>query len=364
MAKPWSGATWMGDMHSTIADQPLSNIILPGSHDACAFKLFPTELAPFAPSQAKSCVAKRCCCCIPLNFSIAQTGDLHDQLSAGSRYLDMRIAFDNNQQLLRTEHSLYGLPIKELLEQVARFINQESSEIVILHLRHFSVAHHYDMTDEHHASLVQLVQETLNVEYFIRHDERHLSIQALKDKDRRIMLVYGTDACAQVNETDWIHSESIVIPKGVGWLNSQTTEHMVAAMNNLAQRASPTNNGFHKMAPAITPNDQLIKAGVINCICCCICRLLCAHTCKAPAGLKEVSDVVSDALLHEIPTMVAQGKRFNILDMDHIVRQQKRNRLIETVALLNGRQCQHHHHQVVGDTKMVVLEQEPTGHAK
>ena len=125
----------MGDMHSTIAHQPLSNIILPGSHDACAFKLYPTQLAPFAPSQAKSCLAKRCCCCVPLNFSIAQTGDLHDQLSAGSRYLDMRVAFDNKQQLLRTEHGLYGLPIKELLEQVARFINQATKPLYYRALR-------------------------------------------------------------------------------------------------------------------------------------------------------------------------------------------------------------------------------------
>ena len=345
----WNGSTWMKDQ--PISHLPLHKLIIPGSHDAGAYKLYAREVAPFAPSLLKSCWIQYLCCCIPLNFAKAQTGTLYDQLSAGSRYLDVRIAFDMKTQRLRTEHSLYGLPVRELLSQIARFVHQEASEIVILHLRHFKVKQYYDMTDAHHALLVQMLHTMFDTDHFVRHNELQLSFQELKQKNRRIVLIYGTDTCV-VNET-WILSEKSVIPGGVGWLNAQTTQDMVASMKLLANTS--TDHSYHKIAAAITPNEQLIKAGVVNCICCGICRLICAQSCKAPAGLGEVSDVVSDALIEELPTMVKQqGTHFNILDMDHVVRQQKRNRLIETIVMLNGAQCQH----VVGEDKAKLIAPE------
>jgi hypothetical protein len=352
---PWT-SKWMGEMKSVISHHPIADLILPGSHDACAYKLSSTEVTPFAPTQLNSCFAKHCCCCVGQNYAVAQTGSLYDQLLSGSRYLDMRVTFDEKKQLLRTEHALYGLPIDQLFQQIALFIKEHPTEIIIMHLRHFSVTKLYDMKLEHHDMILQLLEEIFDEDDFIKLNEINESLLELKKKKRKILLVYGTEDCSKANELDWIHSEQDVLPGGVGWTKSTTTEDLILQWKILSnkQQSSTTDDNSndttisntpqkcYKVSTAITPDNVSIKDGILNCIFCCICRLICPKSCKIPAGLKEFSDAVSDALIDETKNLVETAHvRLNIMDMDHVVRQQKRNQLIETIVKLNAVQCQH-----------------------
>ena len=204
---------WMNEIFSSIRKKPLSNITIPGSHDACAYNLSTTEIAPFAPAALNSCLVRNCCGCVSQNFALAQSDNLFEQMQSGSRYLDIRVTFDEKRNLLRTEHSLYGLPIRQLLQQVALFIELAPSEFVILHLRHFSVTKHYDMNSTHHKQILDLLQETFsNNELFMKCDELHLPFEVLKERGRCLQIIYGISSEEQANTLNWIHLEMNVLP--------------------------------------------------------------------------------------------------------------------------------------------------------
>jgi len=58
---------------------------------------------------------------------------VHDQLVAGARYLDMRVTKLIGQ--LYGEHGLYSRPLKAYLRDIRRFVEEHSSEVVILHFQ-------------------------------------------------------------------------------------------------------------------------------------------------------------------------------------------------------------------------------------
>jgi len=58
---------------------------------------------------------------------------MYDQLVAGSRYLDMRVTKLVGQ--LYGEHGLYSRPLKVYLRDIRRFVEEHTSEVVILHFQ-------------------------------------------------------------------------------------------------------------------------------------------------------------------------------------------------------------------------------------
>ena len=256
----------------------------------------------------------------------------------GSRYLDMRVTYDVKKKCLRTEHSLYGLPIRDLLAQVSAFISNYPSEIVILHLRHFSIDQYYDMTREHHFMIVQLLQEIFDHETFVLRDELRLPLSVLKERKRSILILYGTtgkDGDNVVETLDWIHFQKSVLPGGVGWCNTQTPQDLVSTASAFVDKQHEQSWNMYKVAVANTPDDKLIKRGLLNCIFCCCCRVLCRRRCFRPAGLKDLSDDAGDLMVDMYTDMVRDRKRINIIDMDHVNRQQKRCNLMERIVRLN-----------------------------
>jgi len=328
---------WMNEIFSSIRKKPLSNITIPGSHDACAYNLSTTEIAPFAPAALNSCLVRNCCGCVSQNFALAQSDNLFEQMQSGSRYLDIRVTFDEKRNLLRTEHSLYGLPIRQLLQQVALFIELAPSEFVILHLRHFSVTKHYDMNSTHHKQILDLLQETFsNNELFMKRDELHLPFEVLKERGRCLQIIYGISSEEQANTLDWIHLEMNVLPDGAGWSNSQSVEDLQEKLEIVINNHQGKEDIMYKITGALTPDDTVVKDGILNCILCCLCRCICTTKCFKPASLREISDVTGAHLMKTVFKNVKEkGNRINIIDMDHISRQQSKRKLMESVVLLN-----------------------------
>jgi hypothetical protein len=343
---------WQGDLSRHLAPLPLSLHTIPGSHDAGAYNLSSSEIAPFAPALLhKCCIIKTCCGCVVRSFALAQSDSLYEQMTSGSRYLDVRVSLDEKKDLLRTEHGLYGLPIRELLEQVSLFIQDHPTEIIIIHLRHFSINNYYEMETSHHQALIKMLQKLFSIEQFVRRNELQLSYSVLKERKRSVVVLYGcTPNCCNV---DWIHFEKDVLSEGVGWLNCQNQKTLVERfIQNVNDHQTPNQKDttlpvsrdaialtkpkpFYKVAAAITPNGQVIKDGVLNCIFCFVCRCICPMRCLRPVSLREISDSAGDVLIDTFKELRARNARVNIVDMDFISRQQQRSHLMEAVILLN-----------------------------
>ncbi|GFR68267.1 PI-PLC X domain-containing protein 2 [Elysia marginata] len=145
-----STADWMANLPQSLQQLPLSKIAIPGSHDTGAYNLDVNgPVASDAPSFVKYVSwlpgVKR----IAANWGNTQNLDLKQQLEAGIRYFDLRVAVNPQDKNLYLVHTLYGPKVEDLLSTVDTFLNEHTGEIILLDFNHF-----YDMTDDNHKALL------------------------------------------------------------------------------------------------------------------------------------------------------------------------------------------------------------------
>jgi hypothetical protein len=136
---PASNANWMQSHWSQLADKPLTQLCLPGTHDSGTFELHENTLAPDASSTIQKL------------FNYADTDEdatgvrdyiksmatsqsssmsMYEQLANGIRYIDLRVCQVDGSYY--TCHSLVGDPIPELLQDIYRFLSENPVEVVFV----------------------------------------------------------------------------------------------------------------------------------------------------------------------------------------------------------------------------------------
>lgn len=126
---------WMTLTYNCIKDRHLADLAVPGTHNSATWAihshnttLVDSQLAllyHWSPDTI-------------LNWSIAQTHDLHQQLHWGFRYLDLRVAYVTGPQGLNFYwwHCLTADLIEPGLRQISDFVNQNPGEVIILSFTH------------------------------------------------------------------------------------------------------------------------------------------------------------------------------------------------------------------------------------
>jgi hypothetical protein len=176
-----STAGWMGALHSSIGDLPLSEIVIPATHDSGTAGFtrdsvvapdFPNTIAGAISSLSGkihnatgSCSLDPSGVCADLlnsltglfdnggshfvtggqlngvygtigdstaGLAIAQDTTILQQLNGGVRLLDIRLCVNTGSTDLRFCHSLYGGPINGVLPDIKSFIQSHPTELVIL----------------------------------------------------------------------------------------------------------------------------------------------------------------------------------------------------------------------------------------
>lgn len=183
-----SGA-WMAELAPVIGALPLNRVVFPGTHDSATASLDPDlDLAPDAPDALKT--ARKIFAVLEafrdaltrdplwsalyyllvkilgdwswhptlrrlvLPASQAQGRTIAQQLAAGIRYFDLRVA--DRSGTLRVCHTLYGEPITHVIDEVAAYLDANDREIVIFDLQNF-----YDVSDGQHHALAERIVETI-----------------------------------------------------------------------------------------------------------------------------------------------------------------------------------------------------------
>ncbi|GFO44982.1 PI-PLC X domain-containing protein 2 [Plakobranchus ocellatus] len=147
-------ADWMSNLPEVLKKQPLSSITMPGTHDTGAFCLDCRDKpAPDAPDfvNAVSWIpgVKK----VLADWGITQSLNFQQQLEAGIRYFDLRVATYPDSRELYLVHTLYGPSVEDMLSDVDAFLNEHPGEIVLLDFNHF-----YDMdVSDHEALLTRLL---------------------------------------------------------------------------------------------------------------------------------------------------------------------------------------------------------------
>ncbi|XP_075937656.1 PI-PLC X domain-containing protein 1 [Anarhichas minor] len=134
---------WMSGLPEELWDVPLTNLAIPGSHDAMSYCLdINSPLIPSEPDTFRLLDGLFYCFTRPAIFKWATTQDksIEEQLSMGIRYFDLRIAHkpnDSSRDLYFTHVIYTHLTVLETLSSVAVWLTSHPKEVVILACSHF-----------------------------------------------------------------------------------------------------------------------------------------------------------------------------------------------------------------------------------
>lgn len=134
---------WMGNLPEELWDVPITNLAIPGSHDAMSYCLDITS--PLVRSESDSfrlldsllyCVTRPAI----FRWTTTQEKCIVDQLSMGIRYFDLRIAHKPNDPSndLYFTHIIYTyLTVLDTLKEVVKWLESHPKEVVLLACSHF-----------------------------------------------------------------------------------------------------------------------------------------------------------------------------------------------------------------------------------
>ena len=149
----YHGNKWMAELAKDIRDTPLCRVGLPGTHDSGTYQ-FDKDMGASPDNDLTSTIQEklgilggvkdmilgnifeRLCQC--------QDMSIKDQLNMGVRYLDLRIVYHKESGKYYTCHGVYCADMKDIIDDINKFLSANPKEIVILDFNHL-----YDMEGQH-----------------------------------------------------------------------------------------------------------------------------------------------------------------------------------------------------------------------
>ncbi|KAI4554083.1 hypothetical protein MJG53_019382 [Ovis ammon polii x Ovis aries] len=154
-----ANADWMSALSSRLWDVPLHQLSIPGSHDTMTYCL--NKKSPISSQEPRLLQLLRKvlpCVTLPvvLKWSTTQVLSVTEQLDAGVRYLDLRIAHmeEGSERNLHFVHMVYTTAlVEDTLTEISEWLEGHPREVVILACRNFE-----GMTEGLHEYLVGCIK--------------------------------------------------------------------------------------------------------------------------------------------------------------------------------------------------------------
>jgi hypothetical protein len=106
----------------------------------------------------------------------------------GIRYFDLRCGWDATIQQWRTFHFEFGTPIETLISQIAQFLTDYTSEIVIIEASHFDG----DPTDDDKRTLAEILITHLGGVMYAREDNMAFTINDMVSSGHRAIVTFDS----------------------------------------------------------------------------------------------------------------------------------------------------------------------------
>lgn len=184
---------WMSNLPLHLHDVPLFKLAIPGSHDSMSYDL-DVNSSIIEPDKLKK-FSKICCVRkIMRRWAVTQDKTITEQLDAGVRYFDLRVARkpkDTNPTRLFFYHGLYT---KTDVETVLRVINDWATshpkEILILELSNFK-----EMTETLHQHLINFIKTLFGGKLFPKNEIPTLN--RCWNKGKNVIIAYDYPKASQ-----------------------------------------------------------------------------------------------------------------------------------------------------------------------
>ncbi|XP_030289772.1 PI-PLC X domain-containing protein 1 [Sparus aurata] len=214
---------WMSALPEQLWDVPLSDMAIPGSHDAMSYCL--DINSPLVRSESdcfRLLDGLFYCFTRPAIFRWSTTQDksIEEQLSMGIRYFDLRVARKPNDSSgdLYFTHVIYThLTVLETLSSVAAWLDSHQKEVVILACSHFE-----GISDRLHQAFI-LSLKMLFGSKLCPHEEPVLTLRSLWASGYQVVLSYDSQTAVRHQEL-WP-----AIP--YWWANQRTAQGVISYLD-------------------------------------------------------------------------------------------------------------------------------------
>lgn len=123
-------------------------------------------------------------------WSMTQNLNFREQLEGGIRYFDLRVSSkpgDPDHEVYFI-HGLFGLRVRDGLNDINNFLNFHLKEIVFLDFNH-----HYAMDHEHHRYLIDMLKEVFGSKLCRINVVEDITLDYLWKKKYQVLFQYSTD---------------------------------------------------------------------------------------------------------------------------------------------------------------------------
>ncbi|KAJ8350860.1 hypothetical protein SKAU_G00259900 [Synaphobranchus kaupii] len=223
---------WMSHLPGALWDVPLCNLAIPGSHNTVTYCLDRNDRSPVDPKQP-DLLRKLDKYMKPLirpfvyKWSITQEYDVKEQLDAGVRYFDLRIARRPNDRSsdLYFYHGVFTtVTVETVLKEIREWLDSHPREVAILSFSHFlglnQELHHLLVETIKNVFITKLCPKTVSTNLS---NLWHLGYQAIVSYDNGIVNRY----------------EELWAPIPYWWANKYRADLLIEELECRKQRGRP-----------------------------------------------------------------------------------------------------------------------------
>ncbi|MBN3781026.1 hypothetical protein G3O06_26300 [Burkholderia sp. Ac-20345] len=247
LASSASCAGWM----TQFASQPLNKLVIPGSHDSGAYEVsVPGVTSPdfsqirYVPDFLQAMFVK--------DWGKSQSLSVGQQLTAGYRYLDLRLCGKGNT--VYTCHGVYTAPLSQIVADVKSYLStaDASSEVIVMDINHL-----YGMSPELNASVASTLGSQLG-QWIASPSQFTMSTPVGKfaSANKHLIITYA-DQSTQVSNSNMLWPTTVI---NSPWPNAQTASSLEAALS-ISPPVSTSQLYVHQTQ--LTPSAQIIEGGFL-----------------------------------------------------------------------------------------------------
>ncbi|EDO43434.1 predicted protein [Nematostella vectensis] len=286
----------------------LNDLVIPGSHDSGTFYLNQDlEVGPDEPQMIHNLVTVfgKFAKSVVHGWSVTQSLNIYEQLYAGVRYIDLRVALRAEENDVRIVHGLYGCLVNEILRDVKRFNAERPKEVVILDFNHF-----YNMDSEAHQrladTLLGMFGETLRAP---GEDPLNVTLQDLWACEQSVIIVYHDYDVYECYPCFW-PPNYFYSP----WPNVSDRKQLMDFLSTKCLKSDCPNNAFHITQGVLTPQTSTVVGNMTGTLKDCLavkCNIHLTGWLKALCDSKyhKFNIIITDFVEHGefIPTVISMN---------------------------------------------------------
>lgn len=224
-----------------------------GSHNSGTSELDPSLGVAVDQSSGVRALGGSCCgSAVVRKWARTQHLSIAEQLDAGIRYLDFRVAQHPGTRELHVVHGLYGGLVEQALRDVQVFLLRNPHEVVILDFNHF-----YNMGLSAHKHLLSMIravfENTLVPRPFSTPTYKMwgTTLNAIWQTQYRVIAVYNHDSADE--HADVWHGEYVDSP----WPNTHNADKLIAFHDtSYSNRTRLRNDSFYNWQGILTPRTK------------------------------------------------------------------------------------------------------------